>query len=122
MKSEDRSDSTVPLFDRVMGSLTGLPDVAHTSQTNIRLVPEFGIGTTTYVLQTFRQRDSGDTIFLEVYSDQEHTRLVIPPKVAAAIARHRDQLTAKVRSRAAKTVAEDRKSRGEMPAFMKVAK
>ena len=122
MKTDDKSDNTVPFFDRAMGQLHGLPDVVHTSPSNIRMVPDFGIGTATYVLQTYRQREVGDTIFLEVYSDQEHTRLVIPPKVAAAISRQRDQLTGKARSKASKAVAQDRKDRGEKPAFMKAVK
>jgi hypothetical protein len=39
--------------------------------------------------------------------------------VAAVIARQRDQLSAKSRSKSAKLVAQDRKDRGELPGFMK---
>ena len=53
------------------------------------------------------------------YSEDNATRIVIPPAVADVIARQRDQLTAKTRSRAAKRNAEDRKERGIMPGFMK---
>ena len=47
------------------------------------------------------------------------TRLALPPKVTDAIARQRDALTAKARSRAAKAQAKARKDAGILPGFMK---
>jgi hypothetical protein len=44
--------------------------------------------------------------------------LAIPPKVADTISRQREALTAKARSKAAKTLAQERKERGERPAFL----
>jgi hypothetical protein len=72
-----------------------------------------------FVIQTYRQREQGDTIFLNVQSEDKAIRLVLPPQVADAIARQRDQLTDKARSKAAKRVAQERKDRGELPGFMK---
>lgn len=106
-------------FDRQLGALNGLPDVAQTKPTVIRVVPPLGLGSHLYIVQTFRQKESGDTIFLETTSEDGTTRLVIPPAVADCIARQRDQITGKVRSRAAKAVAADRKARGIKPGFMK---
>ena len=107
-------------FDRLMGALHGLPDVIHTKVSTIRVVPPLGVGgAQLYVVQTYRQKDQGDVIFLEYVSDQGTTRLAIPPQVSNAIARQRDQLTAKTRSKAAKAVAEGRKQRGESWSFMK---
>ena len=107
-------------FDRTIGALHGLPDVITTKTSVSRLVPPFGIGgTQLYVVQTYRQKEQGDTIFLEHVSETGTVRLVIPPQVAAVIARQRDQLTAKTRSKAAKAVAQERKERGEIPAFLK---
>jgi len=106
-------------FDRAIGSLEGLPDVVKCKATTMRVIPTFGLGSHTYIIQTYRQRETGDTIFLEVTSEQGTTRIVIPPAVADTLARQRDQLTTKSRSRAGKRVAEDLKARGIAPGFMK---
>jgi hypothetical protein len=108
------------LFDRVLGSLDGLPDVVRTKASVIRVVPPLGVGgAQLYVVQTYRQKDQGDTIFLEHVSESGTMRLVIPAKVATAIARQRDQLAVKVRSKAAKAVMQERKDRGEVIGFQK---
>lgn len=106
-------------FDRMIGSLHGLPDVVHTKPTVLRVVPPFGLGTHLYTVQTYRQRDQGDTVFLEHVSEAGTTRLVIPPSVVDAIVRQRDALTVKVRSRIGKINAEERKRLGLKPGFMK---
>lgn len=112
--------SYVDPFDRTIGALHGLPDVTSTKTSVTRVVPPFGVGgTQLYVVQTYRQKEQGDTIFLEHVSETGTVRLVIPPQVSAVIARQREQLTAKTRSKAAKAVAQDRKERGEIPAFLK---
>jgi hypothetical protein len=107
-------------FDRIMGALDGLPDVEHTRPATIRVVPPLGIGgAQLWVVQTFRQKDQGDVIFLETVAGSIATRLPIPAKVADLIARQRDQLSGQMRSKAAKASAQARKDRGELPAFMK---
>lgn len=112
-------EKTLSHFDRIIGALHGLPDVASTKPTILRVVPPFGIGSHLYAVQTFRQKDEGDTVFLEHVSDDGTTRLVIPPAVVDAIVRQRDALTHKVRSRAGKQTAADRKAKGLKPGFMK---
>jgi len=125
MKSSREENSTgitpyVDPFDRTIGLLHGLPDVTVTKTSVTRVVPPFGVGgTQLYVVQTYRQKEQGDTIFLEHVSETGTVRLVIPPQVSAVIARQREQLTAKTRSKAAKAVARERKERGEIPAFLK---
>jgi hypothetical protein len=110
----------VDVFDRTIGALDGLPDVAHSKVAVRRVIPILGIGgTQLYVVQTYRQKEQGDTIFLEHVSDTGTVRLVIPPQVSSVIARQREQLTAKTRSKAAKAVAQARKERGDVPAFLK---
>ena len=110
----------VDAFDRTIGVLHGLPDVVCTRSHVSRVVPPLGVGgTQLYVVQTYRQKEQGDTIFLEHVSETGTVRLVIPPQVSAVIARQRDHLTAKTRSKAAKAVAQGRKERGEIPAFLK---
>jgi hypothetical protein len=107
-------------FDRVMGSLQGLPDVVHTQPSTVRVVPPLGIGgVQLFVIQTYRQRETGDTIFLEHVSNGVATRIVLPPKVSNIINKQRDALTGKTRSKAAKAVAQARADRGEVPGFMR---
>jgi len=125
MKSnrEDRQTGNAPYvdaFDRTIGLLHGLPDNTIVKTSVTRVVPPFGVGgTQLYVVQTYRQKEQGDTIFLEHVSETGTVRLVIPPQVSAVIARQREQLTAKTRSKAAKAVAQGRKERGEIPAFLR---
>jgi len=105
-------------FDRLVGALEGLPDVSKSKPTTVRaMLPLIGIAKS-FIVQTYRQKDRGDTIFLETVGGEGTVRIALPPQVADAIARQRDALTSKVRSKAAKAVAADRKARGEKPAFM----
>lgn len=106
-------------FDRLLGALHGLPDVTHTKPSTIRTVTPI-VGTSQmFIVQTYRQRDKGDTIFLECVSKESTIRIAVPPAVADAISRQRDSLTSKVRSKTAKAVAQDRKDRGILPGFMR---
>jgi hypothetical protein len=108
-------------FDRQLGMLHDLPDVVKTKPATVRAVPALGVGgTQLFVVQTVRQKDrGGDTVFLEVMTNAGATRLVIPPKVANVIARQREALTKKVRSKAAKARAEELKAQGIEPGFMR---
>ena len=116
---DDYSPPMPDAFDRLLGALHGLPDVTSTKPATMRAITPL-LGTSQmYIVQTYRQRDKGDTIFLECVSKQGTVRLAIPASVADAIARQRDALTAKVRSKAAKANAQARKDRGELPGFMK---
>src|SRR5262245_24995401 len=115
----ENEQNTLDYFDRAIGALDGLPDVAHTRPTPIRVIPPLGIGAQLYSVQTFRQREVGDTIFLECSSASGMVRLVIPPAVAAVIARQADQLTKTTRKKAAKQAASTRKERGIEPGFLK---
>jgi len=113
------SDQMPDSYDRLLGSLDGLPDVVHTRPATIRSVGNLGVGgSRTYIVQTYRQDKRGDTIFLEVGGPEGMVRLAIPAKVAAVIARQREGLTKQSRSRTAKRVAAGRKERGELPGFM----
>lgn len=111
-------------FDQLLGRLDGLPDVVRTKPSTIRDVPLLGVGAINlYVVQTFRQKERGDVLFLEHVGDRgQVTRLVIPPSVTKVIARQHDQLTKQSRSRAAKQRAEDDKAAGKVPGFMRQVK
>jgi hypothetical protein len=117
---EQASSKMPDAYDRQLATLHDLPDVVKTKPATIRTVPPLGIGgTQVFVIQTYRQRERGDTIFLEVMDTSGSTRLVLPHPVATLIARQRDALTAKARSKAAAAIAADRKARGLMPGFVK---
>ena len=94
MKSNREDNPSAPYvdpFDRAIGVLHGLPDVTFTKTSVSRVIPPFGVGgTQLYVVQTYRQKEQGDTIFLEHVSETGTVRLVIPPQVAAVIARQRE--------------------------------
>jgi hypothetical protein len=105
-------------FDRAVGALVGLPDVTKTAPTTIVAHTPLVGEAQTFIIQTFRRRDEGDTIFLVYVDAGGSNRIVIPPAAADAIARQRDALTKKVRKRVAKDAAQARKARGELPAFM----
>lgn len=123
MKTETTGRAGPPeAFDRLMSELDGLPEVLAARPAVIRDIPPLGIGgVSLYIVQTYRRIGEGDTVFLECVNQQGTVRLILPASVADAIARQRDQLTGKSRSRAARSVAEARKARGELPAFMKKA-
>lgn len=110
---------TVDKFDRLMGAMDNLPDVTQSKPSTVmHVVPLIG-ETLTFIIKTYRQRERGDTIFLQCVDSTGSVRIVIPPQAADAIARQRDALGAKVRKRVAKAQAAARKARGELPAFMK---
>jgi hypothetical protein len=105
-------------YDRQLGALKGLPDVIEVKPSTVRVtIPLLGLSQT-FIVQTIRQRDVGDHVFLETVSRDGAIRIVLPPEVADTIARQRDALTAKSRSKAAKALAQVRKERGDLPAFL----
>jgi hypothetical protein len=106
-------------FDRLMGALVQLPDVTQTKATTIVTTSPIIGATQTFIVQTLRQREAGDTIFLQYVDDTGSMRIAIPPAAADAIARQRESLTTKVRKRLGKEQAAARKARGELPGFMK---
>jgi hypothetical protein len=107
------------LFDRQIGALHGLPDVLYTKSSVVNTVTEMVGDAQTFTVQTYRQPEIGDTIFLQCVNKNGTIRIALPALVANAIARQREALTSRSRSRRAKAVAQARKDRGELPGFMK---
>jgi hypothetical protein len=107
------------LYDRQIGALVGVPDVTHTKPAVLQAATPVVGDAQTYTIQTFRQPEIGDTIFVQIVNKSGSTRIALPAKVANAIARQREALTTRGRSRRAKAVAQARKDRGELPGFMK---
>lgn len=108
-------------FDRIIGSLHGLPDVRNTRPSTVTTVLPILGHSQTFVVQTYRD-ERGDTIFLQMVDAEGRARIVVPPAVADAIARQRDALTTMSRRAAGRRTAEARAARGEKPAFMRAAK
>lgn len=99
-------------YDRLLGSLDGLPDILRTKATTVDVVPILGIGgSTTFILHTVRQRDRGDIVFLRAVGADKSFRLVLPPAVTDAIARQRDSLTTKSRKKGAAAAVETRRAK-----------
>jgi hypothetical protein len=121
MSNEDRSPEMPDEYDRQLGALHGLPDVAATKASTLRVVQPVLGNSTTYIVATYRQTEEGDTCFVEIVSRSGSQRIVLPPKVTALIARQRDQLAKKVRTRVGKRLAQERKERGEVPFARKAA-
>ncbi len=107
------------VFDRTIRSMSGLPDVITTKATTVRTLSSVLELSQTFIVQTYRQREIGDTIFIEYIGVEGSLRLALPPVVSEVIARQRDAITGKSRSKAAKVNAMDRKARGIEPGFKK---
>lgn len=106
-------------YDRLISALEGLPDVTKTQPSTIRVVTPL-IGTSqTFIVQTVRQKDMGDHVFLEIVDSSGAIRVVLPPTVSIAIARQRDALVTKVRRKVGKRVMQERIASGEKVGFQK---
>lgn len=101
------SDTVLDDFDRQMRALDGLPDLLGTKASPIREVNFLG-QVETWIVQTFRQRDRGDFVFIELTNRHGHTRIVFPPSVARLVGRQRDALTKRNASKAARERAKRR--------------
>ena len=106
-------DNTVSKYDRVRGGLEGV--AMFTKPSTVRSVQILTGKTETYVVETARHEELGDTIFVECMDENGVTRLALPPKVANSIARQRESLTKRWRSRSAKTEMKRRQMEGMIP-------
>jgi len=121
--NEDRQYKQRDPFDVLAGNLHDLPTVSTVKPTTIMgVVPLLG-DVQTVIVETKREAEHGDYIFLQVVDARGAVRIVLPPKAADAIARQRDALGAKARrevgKRLGKAMAARLKETGELPAFMK---
>lgn len=79
-------------FDKLMGTLDGLPGVKQTRPTTVMQTIPILNDTTTVVVQSMKSEDDGYLIFVQVVDSAGHMRIVLPDKVARAIYRQRDSL------------------------------
>ncbi|MES2341703.1 MAG: hypothetical protein V4597_08495 [Pseudomonadota bacterium] len=118
-RDDTPSPSMPQEYDRIYGSLDGLPDVTRTKASTVIQTPPLGVGgSRTFFIQTARQREVGDTIFIQTVGPDGGQRIVLGPEVAAAIARQRDSLTTMVARKHGKRIAAERKAAGIAPAFL----
>src|SRR5262245_57162647 len=106
-------------YDRAIGMLHDLPDVVKTKPAIKRVVPLLGVGgVKTFVVQSIRQANQGDTLFLEIAgTEYGYLKLVLPAAILETIVRQQDTLTALLRRKLARQAAADRKAQGLKPGF-----
>jgi len=120
MTNNSIETQTIDKYDRLYG---GLLDVSlSTKLTTIKNTEVLTGRTRTFVVQTLRNPEMGDYIFVECLDETGLTRLALPPKVADAIASQREALTKRRRSIASKTTMANRMAGGWKPSFKKRAK
>lgn len=104
-------------YDRMYGNLL---DVSiHTKPSTVKIVQPITGRAETFIVQTLRHEDNGDYIFVECADESGLMRLVLPPKVANAIAAQRDSLTKRRRSIASRAAMRNRMASGEVIGFKK---
>ncbi len=104
-------------YDRAYGQAQGFP---HTRPSTITAANLMGIGgVRSYIVETFRLPEVGDTVFVQITGPEGLQRVHLPPAVTTAIARQRDSLTSQSRSRAGRARAAADKAAGIKPGFMR---
>lgn len=104
-------------YDRAYGQAQGFP---HTRPSTIRAAGLLGVGgVRSYIVETFRVPEIGDTVFVEISGPEGLQRVHLPPSVTSAIARQRDSLSTQARKRGARTRAQADKAAGIVPGFMR---
>jgi hypothetical protein len=113
-------ESAPDAYDRAYGQAQGFP---HTKPSTITAANVLGVGgVRSYIVETFRLPDVGDSIFVQVTGPEGLQRVHLPPVVAAAIARQRDALTTQSRKRAGRARAAADKAAGKQPGFLRRVK
>lgn len=111
------NDSTVSKYDRQRGALEGIGLASRPS--TVREVQQITGKATTYVVECVKHDELGVFAFVEMVDEAGVTRMVLTPKVVAALNRQQDALTAKSRSIAGKARAAADKAAGVQPGFMR---
>lgn len=115
----DNAIQVLPLdqFNQTLQRLLGLPNGAHVAPVVVQDIDFYG-KETQFIVQTVKS-DQGETVFLTVVNANGADRIVIPARVIQTIDRQRATVQTKVRRRHGRRLAEERKLRGEKPAFLK---
>lgn len=97
-------------FDRAYGQAQGFP---HTRESTITSANVMGIGgVRSYIVQTFRVPEVGDTVFITITGPEGLQRVHLPAKVTNAIASQRDSLTTQSRRKGARAAVATKRASG----------
>ena len=107
------------IYDRTYRMLHGIPDVTRVKPATVRTVHPILELSQTFIVESVRHRENGDTVFIEYVSTEGTVRIALPPAVCETIARQRDALTSKNRKQSARAEAARRKAQGILPGFLK---
>lgn len=116
----------VDTYDRLLGSMDGLPGVTSTKPATVEVVTPLLGHSQTYIVRTFRSQQTDAegrpvaaqfTVFVQHVEGSRAVKLAFPPRVAELIARQREALTEVARKRSAKAAAATRKERGIVSTF-----
>lgn len=119
VSQEQPGPSSRDLFNRIIGGLSGRPDVVEAKATTVRAVHALVGDTETYIVQTFRDKEAGETVFIEHVSATGTVRVVLPPDVTEVIARQSYTISKRMRRSSAKESMRDRMAKGWKPNFQK---
>jgi hypothetical protein len=98
---------TTDPFDRLLSSLIGLPNGAHTKPAVVQSIDFYG-NASTFIVQTVRT-DETVTAFVTQVSADGAQRTILPGAVLAVLDRQRESITTKLRRRNGKRIAEERR-------------
>ena len=93
MVNEQSKSLSDQKFDKVMGSLTGLPDMKLTRPATVLDTTPIVGDTRAYIVQTYKTPDQGFLAFLQIVDGEGRARIILPHKVVEAIVRQRGKLT-----------------------------
>ncbi|SRR5579871_2124222 len=106
---------TISKFDRNVGGLLA-GNSLHTKPTTVEEVNKLTGEAETFIVQTIRDEE-GDHIVIKFVDKEGVKRLILSPKVANAIVRQRDSLSARARSNSSKAAMKERMAAGFVPTF-----
>jgi len=112
MANEDSGVIPTDLFSRELRSLRDNPGAI--SSTSTIQTQDFYGNAATWVLETFRDGEGREQVFLQRVDQVGGQRIVLPAAVTAALARHRDQLATRAKRRQGHRLVAQRKERGDV--------
>lgn len=104
-------------FEKNLARLVGLPGGAHTQPTVVQSMDFYG-NVSSFMVQTVKWDEGISCFITEVRgSDREPVRIVLPPKVIAAMLRQQEACTRIVRKRHGQRLAEQARANGHVGGF-----
>ena len=101
-------------FSTRLRELTNNPAAIRSSST-ITITDDYG-NTSTWIVDGFRHDGKDELLLQKINADERAIRLVLPPRVMAAIVSQRERANTKIRRRAATKALDTKRERGIDPA------